>query len=132
MRPPLPWRFSELTECGLVAAGVVSVITREELFARLKKWGQERTRFATCVTCYNTANRWATWDTDPIEAMRRELEHAQRFRQSNKGSTDIVARELEAIAVLIDRHRDEFDQLVAVQSDEVEGVVSLANRRANR
>lgn len=113
-RPRLPWRTddgSRMTECGY-AAGKVSTVTREEFHKRLKEFGPQRLALLTCMTCMQTAQRWATWEEDPRQAVDREIswEGCGRFRADQRGTR--LMNELNAIALLIQRHRQEFDWLL--------------------
>lgn len=113
LRPKLPWRDEgAITECGLDASKV-KALSREELFARLKDMGQQRTALLTCMTCVDTARRWHDWDADPRAAIQREIEWEHRGRWSRDDGRERLAFELRAIASLIDAHRDEFMQEVA-------------------
>src|SRR5262245_21432113 len=109
-RPTLPWRAGPLiTECGLNAASV-KTLTRSEFQKRLKEYGQQRTALLTCMTCSSTAARWRTWDEDPREAISREVEWEGRWSRDKHGHQ--LRDELRAIALLIERHREEFDETV--------------------
>lgn len=104
-RPDLPWRVNPLTECGRRLDDVRGVISREELAARLRRDGQQRTAFTVCMTCLSTVSRWPQWDKDPVEAMAREFHGYRRH--------DRLADELRAIAAVVEAHRDEFDGYLA-------------------
>ena len=109
-RPNLPWRVDDLTECGLPAAGH-PVISRDEFLTRLTKFGKQRTAMTTCMTCFNTAFDHPTWNEDPVKCIAREVRvwygpRTKRFK-----------RELLAIAALVARHREEFDELMKDQEE---------------
>jgi len=110
LRPQLPWRAdSAITECGYDATKVPT-ITRAAYFARKKDLGQQRCAMLTCMTCADTASRWATWDDEPRQAMQREIEwegHGDYRWGRNKRGTRL-RDELLAMAALIEAHRDEF------------------------
>lgn len=116
LRPSLPWRRGEdaITECGY-AAEKVKTVTREEFFARLKELGQQRTALLTCMTCSDTARRHSTWEDDPRQAMRREIdwEAGQWGYRSRADRGERLHDELIAIAALIEEHRDEFEESLA-------------------
>lgn len=118
IRPRLPWRGAEadVTECGFDASRV-KTLTREQFFARLKEFGQQRTAILTCMTCVDTARRWGTWADDPRRALEREVawEHGGGYR-AREDRGDRLKHELVAIANLIEAHRDEFD--AALLADE--------------
>lgn len=106
LRPQLPWRNEGgITECGYDASKV-STISREEYFARLKDMGQQRCALLTCITCSDTARRWGTWADDPRKALEREIQWEAGWRK-DRGTR--LRDELEAIAALVEAHREEFD-----------------------
>lgn len=117
LRPSLPWREGEaLTECKL-PADKYPTMTRDELRSMAKKMGRQRTTVLTCNTCLNTAQRWPSWDEDPIACLDRETSKyngSERFRN-----------ELMAIVALIEAHRDEFRETLA----SLGGVVNLQDVR---
>lgn len=113
LRPSLPWRSatdSPITECGYDAAKV-NTITRSFYALRYKELGRQRAAMMTCMTCAQTAERWATWDDDPRKAIGREVEWETAFCRSKRG--DRLKDELLAIAQLIEKHGDEFSQIIA-------------------
>jgi len=105
-RPVLPWQTDRhLTECGRDTDGRV-VITREECAAKIKRQGKQRAAMTTCMTCAETSDRWATWDVDPVQAVRRQV--------GGWGDTDPALRdEFIVIAALIEAHREEYDDMLA-------------------
>lgn len=118
MRPSLPWRHPDegaITECGYDASKVKS-LTREEFFQREKELGRQRTAMLTCMTCSDTARRWQTWDTDPRQALEREIgwERGGGFRERNDRGVRLKD-ELICIAALIEAHREEFDAAVTMR-----------------
>ena len=112
LRPQLPWRSDGgITECGYNAEKVPT-ITRAAYFARKKDLGQQRCAMTTCMTCADTATRWATWDDEPRQAMQREIEwegHGSYGWGRNDKRGTRLRDELLAIAALIEAHRDEFE-----------------------
>lgn len=117
IRPRLPWRERDLTECGLDPDKHPS-ITRDELAERHKTLGSQRLAMQTCMTCLTTRDRWPSWAESPIHCLRRELERSYR-------TAELLDAELRAIELLIAAHRDEFDAQVAVRLGEIEGVAVL-------
>lgn len=115
LRARLPWRSDEgaLTECGYDASKV-KTLTRAEFFQRLKDYGQQRTAVLTCMTCSDTVRRWKTWDEDPRQAMGREVEweYGGSYWRARDDRGDRLKRELNAIAALIEAHREEFDAII--------------------
>lgn len=110
-RPRLPWRSSDadITECGYDASKVKTV-SRAEFSDRLKNLGQQRTAMLMCMTCSDTASRWSDWESDPRQALDREIswERGERYRaRTDRGYR--LHDELRAIAALIEAHREEFD-----------------------
>jgi hypothetical protein len=137
-RPNLPWRKPELalTECGKAAQGHIT-IPRDEFIRRWKEWGQQRVAMTTCMTCLHTAERWAEWEEDPLHAMQRAIAHEPygghwspkygRTLAEADGKSPLRI-ELRAIAILVERHREEFDGLV----DALKRVVRLDVEKAKR
>lgn len=109
VRPSLPWRSpgdAAITECGYDASKV-KAITRPEFFSRLKDLGQQRTAMLTCMTCSDTSKRWGTWEDDPRLALEREITWERGYSaRLNRGRR--LRDELDAIALLIDAHAEEF------------------------
>lgn len=124
IRAALPWRTGELTECGRELADVASAITNEQLLARIKEHGKQRTAFTVCITCWNTAssNRHDTWEVDPIGVIGREADRCGMYRiyVSQSPERDQLTAELRAIEALIAAHRDEFDQYIAGLAESVD------------
>lgn len=120
-RPDLPWHTSTITECGRPLKDVAACIERDELLARLKHHGKQRTGLLTCMTCLETSARWKTFTEDPVDALHREV-------FSFRGDDKQLAAELRAIAALIDKYRNEFDGYLAG----LEETVSLEARRRAR
>lgn len=115
-RAPLPWRDETLTECGLPTAGH-PVISRAEWLDKVKKLGKQRAAFTTCMTCWTSACRNASWDENPIRAVQRACDD---YRQKEQ-----FTEELKAIALLVTAHRDEFLETLTGLGD----VGDLAARR---
>lgn len=114
LRPRLPWRSGDgaITECGYDAAKV-KAITRDELLARLRDMGRQRTAILTCMTCVETSTRWSSWEHDPREAIEREIQWEKRGRWSSEDRGKRLRFELLAVAALIEAHRSEFDEHLA-------------------
>lgn len=126
-RVPLPWRNGwRTTECGKRAEDVASVIDHDAAKRKFTAQGQQRAAMSTCMTCANTANRhWFTWEASPADVLDRWLLSNRWGQNSSKPESVQINRELHAIAILIEAHRDEFDELV----DGMGQAVSLADRR---
>lgn len=129
LRPQLPWRTADgaITECGYDASKV-KTISREDLAARLKDMGQQRTAMLTCMTCVDTATRWLTWDVDPRQALEREIQWEFRGRWSGNDRGKRLFFELRAVAELVTVYRAEFDELVT----RMEGVEAWQTTKADR
>ncbi len=126
-REPLPWRDAELTECGLPIDNH-PVITRTSFAARLREWGQERTRFTVCRTCANTVHKCLTWNDDPVAAIKREADRCGWFPHPEDLGRDLFTRELKALAALAAAHQQEFRAYV----DGLTDTVSLTDARKAR
>ena len=127
-RPGLPWRPEHgRTECGLPVTGQ-PVITREEFLEKLKMQGERRARVTTCQTCLDTARRWPSWEEDPVQCLARERDH-----WGTRGKyQELFRREVVALAVLAQRHRTEFEELLADQAATVPIAEGAAVRRGRR
>lgn len=114
LRPLLPWRSKEgaITECGFDATKV-KTLTREEHFQRVKDLGSQRAAMLTCMTCSQTAGNWGSWDADPRAAVEREIRWEGTGRYSHEDRGQRLKDELQAIAALIEAHREEFDAHIA-------------------
>lgn len=108
-RQCLPWRDGQgLTECGRTAGDVKSMLTLEEAQTKFRREGQQRAAYTTCMTCLTRARHARKWHDNPVEVVIREYGRDQ-YRNNYEDSV----RELHAIALLIERHREEFDTTVA-------------------
>jgi len=143
-RPALPWRAPHLAECGkpLDALGG-RIVSRDELRRRVADIGQQRAVFTTCMTCWETADRWSD---DGVTAVHREAKDMYRGHSSGwqeysfrteaerhqfglrVARRDRFVAELEAIEALIGAHREEFEGYLAGRAE----TVSLAARRSAR
>ena len=120
-RAPLPWRTARITECGL-SAERHPTWTREEAHEIRKRLGVTRFVMHACMTCNLASNRHATWDTDPRACI---------MRYAGDRRHDEFVHELRAIATLIERHREEFDTLVADHANTVDiGDVRRSGKRS--
>lgn len=131
LRASLPWRADRLTECGRPADTVASVITADELAARVRRDGKRRTAFTVCMTCADRAGYATTWEEHPIGVLYRELHRVGAHRPTGAPPNpdfETTTAELRAIAALVAAHRDEFDAYLAG----LRTTVSLTDRRARR
>lgn len=132
LRPRLPWREDDLTECGRAANDVKTIITADELKARIKRLGQQRTAFTVCMTCAGQVKYSMTWEQHPIGVLDRELKRVGTFTPTPGYPVALkverVTAELRAIAALIDAHRGEFDGYLSGLGD----TVDLAGARRRR
>lgn len=126
-RGALPWREVELTECGLPVEDH-PVITRNSYIARLREWGQQRTRFTVCRTCATTAANCPPWEEDPVSVIKREADRCGWFPREGDEGRDLFTRELRALAALAAAHPEEFAGYV----DGLSETVSLDAARRNR
>ena len=141
-RPQPPWRAARLlTECGRPTDGM-TVISREQLITKVKRQGQKRAAFTTCMVCWDKCRTNHAWDVDPVGCLMREAARyewiSRRVAYGNYDAGDPGEKapsavrfrnELLAIAALIEAHQDEFDDLC-------EGLAATgdltARRRARR
>lgn len=128
-RPSLPWQTVRLTECGQRAQDVAVVITRPEAKTLANKVGRTRLHMLCCVTCINRANYQVdSWEDDPAGVMVRHCEGASRRRGRDPSEPSPIILELRALALLVEAHREEFDQAVA----DLAASVSLADLRRDK
>lgn len=125
IRTPLPWRDEQLTECGRPTNDCGRVITVADARGAVKTLGKQRAAMMLCMTCANTCTRWATWDENPQARLAREVSQSTYHRGPRVAQ---INRELRAIALLIEEHRDEYDAAVAVLGE----AVSIDDLRAAR
>lgn len=116
-RPTPPWREPEETECGRPLAEVEQWVTRDQAGALIRKYGSQRAAFLLCMTCVNTANRHPRWEISPMGVLAR--------KPAGRGGYKVSDLEMRAVAMLVEQHRAEFDQLLAA----LQGTTSLAGRR---
>jgi hypothetical protein len=125
LRPSLPWREMNVTECGLDQAGR-NVLSNEEFIARCKEYGQQRTAMVTCMTCLNTVQRWYRHGEGLTARVGREIDRVGGkwgLALTDGGQLD---NEFKALQLLIEAHRAEFDETVAT----LNGATSLDQARA--
>lgn len=153
-RQALPWRTrADLTECGKPVAEVAErLVSRADALARVKRVGAARASYTLCVTCSETSDRRHRFDpADAVAVVARETEAAKHasppinYRLDGVHDTPRDKRRLEsarqrweerqrlntefdAIAALVDAHRDEFEAYIAGRA----AAVSLDDRRAQR
>jgi hypothetical protein len=139
-RPMPPWRdpAHTKTECGRELRDVASIISLDDMLAKVKREGQARAAFTSCMTCWQTASRhtknthWTgsgpersvvvpdPWWENPTAVLARD--GGGLYGPQPQPVTD----ELRAIGRLIAAHVDEFAALlVAVGEGDV-----LAARRS--
>ncbi len=123
LRPPIPWRRGvPLTECGLSVQGS-NVLTREDFLRKVRDQGIQRAMLSTCYTCGETAQRHPDWHANPAGCLSREI---SSYARSDR--RDQINRELRALAVLSERYRAEFEELMQDQRE----IVPLSSARRRR
>jgi hypothetical protein len=129
LRPPLPWRDTNMTECGIDPTGK-KVLTNEQFLLRCKEYGQQRTAMVTCMTCLNTVQRWL--NSQGLTAqVGREIDRVGGKwygRGDLQADGGLLENELRAIQLLVNEHREEFDAALAAMT----GATSLDQVRARR
>lgn len=128
LRPAPPWRRgNDRTECGLeIGEDRSKVITRRDVAARLRDLGKTRLAMITCITCWETAERWADWSDRPSAVIGREVD-PWRSRYNRK-ERELIDHELEAVAALIEAHPEEFYGYL----DGLAQTTSLAEKQARK
>jgi len=111
VRPNLPWRTKEhLTECGRAADD--TALTRDEAVRKVAREGQQRAAMSTCMTCWSTAERHPGWERSPSAVLDRWIDKSRFWYGRRNESPTVLDIELQAIAALIEAHREEFDAYV--------------------
>jgi hypothetical protein len=119
MRSPLPWRVEQATECGMLAHKV-QLVSREEFQQLDKREG--------CEICRSVFKRLGPNALlyQVQEAIGRGLSSYQVLKRPTKNGmkeyrrriNDPILFELQAMADLAARHREEFEVLVAANESE--------------
>jgi hypothetical protein len=122
-RVQLPWREQEagLTECGLEAAKFQSLDYRE-LLDKVRSQGQARAALSTCMTCWQTAERYqGSWNQQSrdfrapslVQVLHRELErHLWGRAPKPDPQAKRIGHEIAALAQLAELHRGEFEEII--------------------
>lgn len=118
-----PWRASRKTECGRRVDDVGSVIERDALVAKVKDQGKQRAAFTTCMTCWDRTQYAQPWDNSPSSVLNRESRYSYASR-----TDDELDREMRALTLLWDAHREEFDEAMRGIGE----IKDLADRRASK
>lgn len=120
-RTDLPWRAATRTRCGLIVASLKpdALITVAEASAKFKRMGQQRASMFLCMSCCNKSSHyyWPEWDVDPVGRLARELGNGMGGRTDAADAKRLIELELRAVALLIEYHRGEFDELIELQRD---------------
>lgn len=122
IRPQLPWRQDELVECGKKPGE--HAITRDAFIAKVRKQGKTRAAMTTCMTCFETAQRWPDWNTNPVAVVAREVKNVTY--RGNTSEESPLRDELRAIELLIEAHPEEFAETLAA----LRNAVPFGKRRA--
>jgi hypothetical protein len=113
------------------------MISRAEFYRRVTDLGQQRAAMGICMTCWHTAQRYTgwkvkqthdeqvaafldLWERDPAEVIGRDIVYGERRERLNS--------ELRVIGLLIEAHRNEFDEAMAGLAD----AATLDDLRAKR
>lgn len=127
LRPRLPWRTTDLTECGR-DPDRYPAISHDDYRARLIRYGQRRTAFTVCQTCAGQVTN-DTLRGSPLDDNRIVNVLARELRRQRWEPDSTLERELQAIVALVEHHRDEYDATLNGLGD----VTNLnAKRTANR
>ena len=125
-RPQLPWETTRKTYCGKDPEQFKSVISLDAAQHRFKEVGRKRATYELCVTCVETANRASSFDLSPCQAVA----HVYANRWWRAGDHPTETAELRAVALLIEAHREEFDEAIAALLDT--SADDFAKRRNNQ
>lgn len=128
LRHQPPWRPNPTprAECGRETTDSDLVWTQEEFGTQLAELGLQRLSLHVCMVCMNTLmnrNRYRQphWGRNPVEIIHREtLDYVRSGRVDGP-----LADELRALALLAQRHADEFNQTL----EDLSQVTPLHDRR---
>ena len=122
-----PWRAAPgLTECGRDASAY-PVLDRDEFLAKIAEQGEQRAAMSTCMSCWHTVRQHSTWAISPQAVMSRECKQLFGMRPDA-----LVDSELRAIALLIEAHRSEFDELLTCLSETIPLTDALKTMRVKK
>lgn len=132
LRMPIPWRHltQSRTECGLTS-DAVEAIPFEEMQAKVRREGEKRAAYSSCMTCWEAAGRHhqeMRWLPDGVDPILLVIAREIAFVRRREGDALRFSRELRALTMLAERYRDEFIALV----DDMEGSVNLTAYRKSR
>lgn len=130
-RVQLPWRDDPgLTECGLDAAKFETV-NYDDFADKLKEQGQARASLSTCMTCWQTMDRyrgyWSAGKRDfrtpsLIQVLDRELSrHVSHWSHREESAGRRLRHELEAMVQMVAMDRLTFEGIIA----ELEATVEI-------
>lgn len=121
----LPWQSERLTECGKPVAEFAAVLSREEAARKFRDQGKQRAAMTTCMTCMSRGQyQPLSWEQNPAAVMQRACERAGYYPKEDHP----MNVELRALALLVEAHRDEFDQAIR----DLTAAVPLAKARDKR
>jgi hypothetical protein len=124
-----PWNTGPaLTECGRPVADVKSVTTREAIKAKVEREGKRRASFSTCMACADTSDRYLPWVTNAASIVERWCRGAWRQKYNPSENGNRQQRELLALGMLVEEHREEFEGLVESLSQTTD--LAAVRRRA--
>src|SRR5690349_831714 len=119
-------------ECGRDRAGL-DTMTRAEFYGIRREWFEVTQSYRAagmtvpaslarpnvCLTCWETANRWSTWEHNPSDALYRELDELGWRRSYGRHDPSVAAanRTLWALAELARLLPEQFERLRAQFTD---------------
>lgn len=111
LRAHPPWQRDKLTECGRLVVDVKSIVSRDEIVAKVKRQGKQRAAFSTCMTCATRYFPGETWEQAPAAVLSRYVERSRySFSRDEDGRGGRIQAELRALALLYRNHQEEFEQ----------------------
>lgn len=114
LRAAPPWHTGpRMTECGRAEGDVQSIVDRPTMQARVNKLGKQRAAMVMCMSCVNLYSRPFTWARHPAEILRRFIESQQYRVRRGDDTRSLLMRELLALGMLVEDHREEFEGYVA-------------------
>jgi hypothetical protein len=113
-----PWARQPHSECGKLFSDGRRLLTHKEFFEKIHDEGKITASMSTCMTCWGKVvddfvglRRYGSWKENPAGVLGRYLGISTNFVTPK---TQEMSDDLHALAELVARHREEFDQLRAV------------------
>lgn len=110
LRAAPPWYTGpQMTECGRPSGDVKSIVDRQAMKNTVERLGKQRAAMVMCMTCVGLYSRPGIWERHPAEILQRLIESTRYRARGGDDGRARLNRELLAIGMLIEDHREEFE-----------------------